>query len=71
LKQAAAVADLRHLNAKVSIAKITAEVENDWQESARKLAQAHGVLTNTVEKANRNWRAPVNFLPPCTEGQPY
>jgi hypothetical protein len=29
------------------------------------------VLTNTVEKANRNWRAPVNFLPPCTEGQPY
>ncbi len=43
-----AVADLRHLTAKVSIAKIAAEAEIDWQESARKLAQAHGVLTKMV-----------------------
>jgi hypothetical protein len=35
-KQAAA--DQRNLNAMASIADITAEVENDWQERVRKLA---------------------------------
>ncbi len=36
-----ALADQRHLNAKVSIAYIAAEVKNDRWESARKLPQAY------------------------------
>ncbi len=39
-KQVAAAADQRHLDAKVSIANIVAQVENDWWESARKLSKA-------------------------------
>ncbi len=38
-----AVAEQRNLNAKASITNIAMEVENDWRENVRKLAQAHGV----------------------------
>jgi hypothetical protein len=37
--------------AKISIADITAEVENDLQESVRKLAQAHDVSARMVHAA--------------------
>ncbi len=40
--------DQRHLSPKTSITKIAAEIENDWQETARKLAQAHGGSIKTV-----------------------
>ncbi len=42
------MSEKRHQKAKVSIIEIAAEVENDWWESARKLAQAHGVLNKTI-----------------------
>jgi hypothetical protein len=38
----------RHLSAKTSITDIAADVENDHRETARKLAQAHGVSTKMV-----------------------
>ncbi len=38
----------RHLNAKASVADIAIEVENDQRETARKLAQAHGLASKTV-----------------------
>jgi hypothetical protein len=42
-------ANQRHLNAKVSPnANIAVKVENDWQESVRKLAQAHDVSIKIV-----------------------
>ncbi len=44
-------ADQRNLTAAVSIADITAEVENDCQERVMKLAQAHGVSAKTVHTA--------------------
>jgi hypothetical protein len=47
-ERAAAAADQRNLNATVSIAEIAAEVENDRQESAMKLAQDHDVSDKTV-----------------------
>jgi uncharacterized protein YdbL (DUF1318 family) len=37
-----------HLNTKASLADIATEMENDWSESVRKLAQAHDVSTYTV-----------------------
>jgi hypothetical protein len=40
--------DQKHLNTKVSIANITAEVENDQRESARKLTGTHGVSTKEM-----------------------
>ncbi len=45
---AAAAANQRSLNAKASIADITAKVENDQWESVRKLAQARDISTLTV-----------------------
>jgi hypothetical protein len=42
------VANQRHLNTKASLADIATEMENDWSESVRKLAQAHDVSTCTV-----------------------
>jgi hypothetical protein len=47
-KSAAAVADQRNLNAKASITNITPEMENDWWESVRKLAQGYDVLAKIV-----------------------
>jgi hypothetical protein len=44
-KPSAAAANQRSLNAKASIADITAEVENDQWESVKKLAQAHDIST--------------------------
>ncbi len=43
-KPLVAAANQQSLNAKASIIDITAEVENDWWESIRKLAQAHDIL---------------------------
>ncbi len=40
--------DQKHLGTKVSIANIAAEAENDQRESARKLAEAHGVSTKEI-----------------------
>ncbi len=45
------MADQRNLNVKTSIADITAEVENDWQESDMKLAQAHEMLAKMIPVA--------------------
>ncbi len=39
--------EVRHFSAKASIADIAAQVEKDWQESARKHAQAYDGLTET------------------------
>ncbi len=47
-EQAGAAADQRNLTVMVSIDGITAEVENDHQESVMKLAQAHDVLAKMV-----------------------
>ncbi len=41
-------AEQRNLNAKASIADITSEVENDYWEIVRKLAQAQRMSTNMV-----------------------
>jgi hypothetical protein len=38
-------------SARALIADSAAEVENDWQESVRKLAQAHDVMARTVYAA--------------------
>jgi hypothetical protein len=46
-KPAVAAADQRHFNTKASIT-YTAKVDNGWQESVRKLTQAHDVLTKMV-----------------------
>jgi hypothetical protein len=46
-KQEAVAADQRHLDAKNSIL-IAPEMENGWRETVRKLAQAHGMSTQTV-----------------------
>jgi hypothetical protein len=43
-----AVVDQRHLNPLTSIAYVAAEVEDDWQESVRKLTQDHCVSTKLV-----------------------
>jgi hypothetical protein len=43
-----AAADQWHLTAKASIADIAIKVENDWPETVRKLAQAHGLSTKMV-----------------------
>ncbi len=48
---AAAVADQRKLTARALITDSAAEVENDWPESVRKLAQAHDVSARTVYAA--------------------
>jgi hypothetical protein len=45
VKSLVAAANQMHLNAKASITDITAEVENDWEESVRQLAEAHDVST--------------------------
>ncbi len=42
------VVNHRHLNAKASVADMAIEVENDQQETARKLAQAHGLASKIV-----------------------
>ncbi len=47
-EQAAAAADQRNFTATMSIADITAEVENERRESIMKLTQAHNVLVKTV-----------------------
>ncbi len=44
----AAVADQRNRNAKAFINNITPEMENDWWESVRKLAQGYEVLAKIV-----------------------
>jgi hypothetical protein len=41
-------ADQKNLNVTVSLAEIAAEVENDHQENAMKLAQDHDVSDKTV-----------------------
>jgi hypothetical protein len=46
-----AAADQRRLIAKASIADITAKVENDLQETVRKLLQAHDVSAKTAHTA--------------------
>jgi hypothetical protein len=48
---AAAAADQRNRITKASIADTAAEVENDWRENVRKLAQAHDVTARTVYTA--------------------
>jgi hypothetical protein len=45
------VANPRNLSAKASITDITAEVENDQQESVMKLAQAHEMLAKIIHSA--------------------
>jgi hypothetical protein len=47
-------ADQRNLIAMVSIADITAKVENDSRESVMKLAQTHNVPAKTVHAALHN-----------------
>ena len=47
----AAAADQRNFTTTVSIADITAEVQNDRRESVMKLAQAHDVSARTVYAA--------------------
>jgi hypothetical protein len=46
-----AAADQRKLTAKALIACSTTEVENDWRESVRKLAQAHDVSARMIYAA--------------------
>ncbi len=46
-----AAADQRKLTARALIADSAAEVENDWRESVKKLAQAHDVSARMVEAA--------------------
>ncbi len=46
-----AAADRRNFNTKASIANMAAELENDWQENVRKLAQALDVSSTTVYTA--------------------
>ncbi len=43
--------DQRNLTAKTSFADIATEVENDGQESVRKLVQAHDVVAKMVHTA--------------------
>ncbi len=46
-----AAADQRKLTARALIADNAVEVENDWRESVRKLAQAHDMSARTVYAA--------------------
>jgi hypothetical protein len=46
-----AAADQRKFTSRALFADGTTEVENDWQESVRKLAQAHDVMARTVYAA--------------------
>jgi hypothetical protein len=46
-----AAANQRNLTSKASIFDMAAKVENDRQESVKKLAQAHDVLAKTVHAA--------------------
>ncbi len=60
------VADQRHLNPKVFIADIAAEVENDRLESARKLSQIHGMTITVIHATlHRIWSSPRGRLCGC------
>jgi hypothetical protein len=47
-KPAAAAVDQSHLKAKATIAYFAAEMENDQRMTVRKLAEAHGMMPETV-----------------------